>query len=117
MLTFSVVDDVLALLVIATVYATAVDRGALVAAAVCFALVLVALRLGVHGGGVYALLGAVTWLALSRSGIDPIVVGLAMGLLTDAAPASRTDLERASTLFPASASSRPPSWPAAPAPA
>jgi len=98
-LTFSVVDDVLALLVIATVYATAVDGRALVAAAVPFALVLVALRLGIHRGGVYALLGAATWLALSRSGVDPIVVGLAMGLLTYAAPAARTDLERVSTLF------------------
>jgi protein-disulfide isomerase len=44
-------------------------------------------------------LGVATWVALSRSGVDPIVIGLAMGLLTYAAPASRSDLERASVLF------------------
>ena len=34
-----------------------------------------------------------------RSGIDPVVVGLAMGLLTYASPAARADLERATDLF------------------
>ena len=47
----------------------------------------------------YAPLGVAAWLALSKSGINPIVVGLAMGLLTFAAPAARGDLERASDLF------------------
>jgi Na+/H+ antiporter NhaA len=98
-LTFSVVDDVIALVVIATVYATAVDAGALAEALAIFALVLVAVRLGIRTGAVYAVLGVATWIALSRSGVDPIVVGLAMGLLTFAAPASRGDLERATDLF------------------
>jgi Na+/H+ antiporter NhaA len=98
-LTFSVVDDVIALIVIATVYATAVDAGALAEALAIFALILVAVRLGVRVGAVYAVLGVATWITLSRSGVDPIVVGLAMGLLTYAAPASRSDLERATDLF------------------
>jgi protein-disulfide isomerase len=34
-----------------------------------------------------------------KSGIDPVVVGLAMGLLTYAYPVARVDLERASHLF------------------
>src|SRR5262249_20154297 len=59
----------------------------------------VAVGLGVRTGAVYAVLGVATWIALSRSGVDPIVVGLAMGLLTYAAPASRGDLERATDLF------------------
>jgi Na+/H+ antiporter NhaA len=99
MLTFSVVDDVIALIVIATVYATAVDVGALVQAVVVFGVVLACVAFGIHRGAVYALLGTATWLALSNSGVDPIVVGLAMGLLTYAAPAARTDLERATDLF------------------
>jgi protein-disulfide isomerase len=56
-------------------------------------------RLGIQRGVVYALLGLAAWLALSKSGVDPIVIGLAMGLLTFAAPAARGDLERASDLF------------------
>jgi protein-disulfide isomerase len=34
-----------------------------------------------------------------KSGVDPVVVGLVMGLSTGAYPAARTDLERASDLF------------------
>ena len=44
-------------------------------------------------------LGIAAWTAMFKSGVDPVVVGLAMGLLTYAYPASRTDLERATDLF------------------
>ena len=98
-LTFAVVDDVIALVVIATVYATAVDVSALAEALAIFALIVLVRQLRIRIGAVYAVLGVATWIALSRSGVDPIVVGLAMGLLTYAAPASRTDLERATDLF------------------
>jgi Na+/H+ antiporter NhaA len=98
-LTFSVADDVIALVVIATVYAAHVDVRALVEAVAIFGLVLLALRLRIHRGVVYAVIGVATWIALSKSGVDPVVVGLAMGLLTYAGPAGRTDLERASDLF------------------
>ena len=36
---------------------------------------------------------------LQALGVDPVVVGLVMGLLTVAHPAARTDLERASEEF------------------
>ena len=98
-LTFSVVDDVIALVVIATVYATHVDDTALVEAIAIFAVIILARQSRIRVGAVYAVLGVATWMALSRSGVDPIVVGLAMGLLTYAAPAARSDLERASDLF------------------
>ena len=38
-------------------------------------------------------------MAFLKSGVDPVVVGLAMGLLTIAYPAARADLERATDLF------------------
>ena len=44
-------------------------------------------------------LGIAAWVAVLKSGVDPVVVGLVMGLLTFAYPAARTDLERASDLF------------------
>ena len=100
MLTFSVVDDVVALVVIATVYAASLHVVALLTAVGLFAVVVVlAVPLGVRRGGVYAVLGVLAWYALSKSGVDPIVIGLAMGLLTFAAPPARSDLERASDLF------------------
>jgi protein-disulfide isomerase len=99
MLTVSVVDDLLALCVIAFVYSTHVALGALAAAIAIFAVILVVRATGVRRGAVYALLGLAAWVALQRSGVDPIVIGLALGLLTYAYPASRSDLERATDLF------------------
>jgi protein-disulfide isomerase len=54
---------------------------------------------GVHRGLVYAALGIVAWVAFFKSGVDPVVVGLVMGLLTQAYPAARSDLERATEKF------------------
>jgi Na+/H+ antiporter NhaA len=99
MLTVAVVDDVVALIVIATVYTDHVALRALLIAVGLFAAIVLAVSVGVRRGLVYAGLGAATWVALSKSGVDPVVVGLAMGLLTFASPAARTDLERATDLF------------------
>jgi protein-disulfide isomerase len=64
-----------------------------------FVVMLVARSAGVHNGAVYAALGATAWVAFLKAGVDPVVVGLAMGLLTIAYPAARADLERATDLF------------------
>jgi Na+/H+ antiporter NhaA len=99
MLTVVVVDDLVALIVIATVYT---DHLALVAVAVAvatFGLGLVAIRVRIRSGLFYATLAITIWVALFKSGVDPVVIGLAMGLLTYAAPAERGDLERATDLF------------------
>ena len=42
--------------------------------------------LGVRRGLVCRVLGAATWIAMLESGVEPVVVGLAMGLLTYAYP-------------------------------
>jgi Na+/H+ antiporter NhaA len=99
MLTISVVDDLASLAVIAFGYTEHLVPMALAVGVGIFG-VLLALRAGgVRHGMVYALLGIATWVAVLESGVDPIVVGLAMGLLTYAYPASRGDLERATDLF------------------
>ncbi|HEY5295853.1 MAG TPA: Na+/H+ antiporter NhaA [Gaiellaceae bacterium] len=99
MLTVCVVDDLVALVVIAVVYSSGLRVFALLVAAAFFAAFVLTARFGLQRGAVVALLGVGGWLALSKSGVDPIVIGLAMGLLTFAAPAARGDLERASELF------------------
>jgi Na+/H+ antiporter NhaA len=99
MLTFAVVDDLIALIVIAIAYSAALEAWPLVIAGAVFAVIALLARLRVQRGAIYAGLGVATWIALSKSGVDPIVIGLAMGLLTWARPASRSDLERASDLF------------------
>ncbi|HVM57584.1 MAG TPA: Na+/H+ antiporter NhaA [Gaiellaceae bacterium] len=99
LLTVSVVDDVAALGVIAVFYSSEVAWRALMIAVGIFAVVLAVRAAGVRVGLVYFLLGAAAWVALYESGVDPVVIGLAMGLLTYAYPVARSDLERASDLF------------------
>jgi Na+/H+ antiporter NhaA len=98
-LTVAVVDDIVALVVIAPAYAGAVAVQALIIGFVVFAVILVVRARRVHNGTVYALLAATAWVAFLKSGIDPVVVGLAMGLLTIAYTSARSDLERATDLF------------------
>jgi Na+/H+ antiporter NhaA len=99
MLTVAVVDDVVALGVIAVVYSEEIAVGALLAAIGIFAGILVVRAARIRVGLVYAILGAAAWVALFKSGVEPVVIGLAMGLLTFAYPATRTDLERATDRF------------------
>jgi Na+/H+ antiporter NhaA len=99
MLTFSVVDDLLALLVIAFVYSTNVSSRWLAVAFGVMLVVLLARSAGVRLGIAYFLLGVAMWVALFEAGVDPVVTGLVLGLLTFAYPAGRTDLERATDLF------------------
>jgi Na+/H+ antiporter NhaA len=99
MLTVVVVDDIVALVVIATVYTEQINLSALLAAFALFGAVLVVRALGVRVGLIYFALGAAVWVALLESGVEPIVVGLAMGLLAYAYPAARSDLERATERF------------------
>jgi Na+/H+ antiporter NhaA/predicted DsbA family dithiol-disulfide isomerase len=99
LLTFSVVDDLTALVVIAVVYSSRLRLPMLLAGIAILAGVLVLRLLRVRHGAPYLLFGVAAWIAFYESGVDPVVVGLLMGLLTYASPPSRTDLERASDLF------------------
>ena len=99
-LTVVVVDDLVALLVIGTAYSHDVVYGYLALArrrssssCSCCA------RSRCTAASVYAALGAAMWLAVYESGVEPVIVGLVMGLLTYAYPATRLDLERATKLF------------------
>ncbi|HEX5195067.1 MAG TPA: Na+/H+ antiporter NhaA [Solirubrobacteraceae bacterium] len=99
LLTVAVVDDLVALIVIAVAFTSSLHVVALAVGVGAFAVMLVFRARAVHNGGVYLVLGLVAWVAVLKSGIDPIVVGLAMGLLTIAFPAARADLEQATDLF------------------
>ena len=98
LLTLAVVDDLAALVVIATVYTTHVSFVALGIAAVLFG-ALVALRYAPFGRRPVSIgLAVGIWIAMLKSGIDPVISGLAIGLATSAYPPSREDLERATAL-------------------
>jgi Na+/H+ antiporter NhaA len=98
LLTLAVIDDLAALLVIATVYTTHISVVALAVAVALFVLLL-ALRYAPAGRRAVSIAVAVgLWIAMFKSGIDPVISGLAIGLATSAYPPSREDLERATAL-------------------
>jgi Na+/H+ antiporter NhaA len=99
MVTVVVVDDIVALGVIAFAYTNHLHVTALAIGVAIFAAMLVLRQAGVRRGAPYAVLGVATWVAVHESGIDPVIVGLALGLLTYAYTPAREDLERASNLF------------------
>ncbi|MFE9188120.1 Na+/H+ antiporter NhaA [Micromonospora sp. NPDC007208] len=99
LLTVAVVDDVVAIAVLAIAYPHHPSLTALIVAAAIFGVVLLVRGYGVRFGPVYALLGVAAWLAVSMSGVDPVAVGLVMGLLTYAYAPGRSDLQRASDQF------------------
>jgi Na+/H+ antiporter NhaA len=98
-LTVTVVDDIVALVVIATVYTHHVTVAPLLIAVGLFIVAVLLARWRVEYGLLYFALAAAGWVALVKSGVDPVVVGLGAGLIAYAAPAARPDLERATDLF------------------
>jgi Na+/H+ antiporter NhaA len=99
LLTFSVVDDLAGLVVIAAAYSADIKVIPLACGVALIAVVLVLRARGVRYGPFYLLIGIAAWVAFLKSGIDPIVVGLIFGLLTYAYSASRESLEQASDAF------------------
>jgi Na+/H+ antiporter NhaA len=99
LLTFSVVDDLAGIAVIAIFYSSHVKPVPLVIGIALLAVSGYVRRRGVRNGPVYLLLGLAAWVAFFNSGIDPIVTGLVIGLLTCAYPAARADLEQATETF------------------
>jgi len=98
LLTLAVVDDLAALVVIATVYTTHVSLVALAVAVALFG-VLVALRFVPFARSPVSIgIAVAIWVAMFKSGIDPVISGLAIGLGISAYPPSREDLERATAL-------------------
>ena len=98
LLTLAVFDDLGALLVIATAYTHHVSMPALLVAIGLFG-VLIALRYAPEWRRpASVVVGIGVWIAMFKSGIDPVISGLAVGLVTSAYPPSRENLERVTEL-------------------
>jgi Na+/H+ antiporter NhaA len=96
LLTLALFDDVAALVVIATVYPSRFSLAPLLVAIGLFG-ALAGLRHAPEGlrGGMAAIVGVSIWVALYESGIDPVVGGLAIGLVMSAHVPRRASLGRA----------------------
>ncbi|MGZ4508341.1 MAG: Na+/H+ antiporter NhaA [Blastococcus sp.] len=82
LLTLAVVDDLGGIVLIAVVYSGRISLPWLLAALVPLALTVVLRRWHVRAVPVYAVVATLCWLALSRSGVEPTMAGVAFALLT-----------------------------------
>ena len=84
MLSLAIIDDILAVIVIAAVFSSSIDVLWLAGAVAGLSVAFILNRLGVRRIGIYVLVGAGVWLCTLKSGIHPTVAGVLLGLLTPA---------------------------------
>ncbi len=94
LLSVAVVDDLAGLLVVAIAYTAHVSIVALLVAVVLFGLLLALRWMPVARRTLAIGLGFGIWLAMFKSGIDPVISGLAVGLATSAYTPSREEVSR-----------------------
>ncbi len=84
LLSIAIVDDILAIGVIAVVYTQGVSLAWLAAAVGLLGVVVVLRRVGVVDVWPYVVVGVAVWLATFESGVHATIAGVALGLLTPA---------------------------------
>jgi Na+:H+ antiporter, NhaA family len=92
LLTIAIVDDVIAIVLIAVFYSEGISLGWGAAAVVVLIGVVVLRRIGVRRIGAYFLVGCAAWLAMHESGVHPTIAGVALGLLCPARPVAGRDV-------------------------
>jgi NhaA family Na+:H+ antiporter len=86
LLTLAIVDDIIAILVIAVFYSSQINMMWLAAAIAGIAIVVVMNSLGVRTVVGYLIIGAAIWFCTLKSGIHPTISGVVLGLLTPSVP-------------------------------
>ena len=86
LLTVAIVDDIIAVAIIAIFYSSAISLVWLACATAALLGVVALRRLGVTRIAVYGLVGLVAWVAMHESGLHATIAGVALGLLTPARP-------------------------------
>lgn len=81
-----IIDDIVAILVIALFYTGAIMTGYLIAGGAVTALLIALNRSGVYGALPYAVCGAILWFFLHESGLHATLAGVILALLVPARP-------------------------------
>ncbi len=89
LLTLAIVDDIIAISVIALFYTDELSFGWLAGAVGGLLLVVALARAGVTAISVYVVIGSVVWLCTLESGVHATIAGVALGLLTPAGVVGR----------------------------
>jgi NhaA family Na+:H+ antiporter len=84
LLTLAIVDDLIAVLVIAIVFTEGISMGYLAFAVFGFAFTYFFNRIGFRSVAIFLLVGVGIWIAFHHAGIHPTIAGVVLGLLTPA---------------------------------
>src|SRR5699024_2873900 len=95
LLTLAVVDDLLAIIIIADAYSESLALLWLLAVAACVALFSLLVRRGITAWWVLLPLGLLAWYFMHASGVHATIAGVALGLATPALPLHANAAERA----------------------
>jgi len=81
LLALAIIDDIVAILIIAVFYTASLDYLGLVVAAAGLLLVLLFQRMGIGKAYAYLLPGAIVWFGLLKTGVHPTLAGVILGLM------------------------------------
>ncbi|MFZ5605365.1 MAG: Na+/H+ antiporter NhaA, partial [Pseudomonadota bacterium] len=82
LLALAIIDDIVAVLIIAVCFSGGLDPMGFVIAGVGIALVLGLQQIGIGSAYVYVIPGAVLWIGLLKTGAHPTLAGVVLGLMT-----------------------------------
>ncbi|WP_257385736.1 Na+/H+ antiporter NhaA [Tahibacter caeni] len=82
LLALAIIDDIVAILIIALFYSGGLDYSGFAVAALGVALVLGLQRIGIGAAFAYVFPGAILWAGLLKAGVHPTLAGVVLGLLT-----------------------------------
>ncbi len=84
LLTLAIVDDLIAVLVIAIVFTEGISMSYLTIAILGFVFTYFLNRIGVRSVAIYLMVGSGIWIAFHHAGVHPTIAGVVLGLLTPA---------------------------------
>lgn len=82
LLALAVIDDVIAVLIIAFFYSEGFQAGGLIVAAFGIVLIVALQRIGVGSARAYIVPGAIVWIGFLVTGVHPTLAGVVLGLMT-----------------------------------
>jgi NhaA family Na+:H+ antiporter len=82
LLALAIIDDIVAILIIAVFYNSSLDVSGIAIALAGIAMVLAFQRMGIAQAVVYILPGSIIWYGLLKTGVHPTLAGVILGLLT-----------------------------------
>jgi NhaA family Na+:H+ antiporter len=91
LLTLAIVDDIIAVIIIACFYSSGLDYTGFAISAAGILMVLLMQRLGIGMAPAYIVPGAVVWVGFLMSGAHPTLAGVVLGLLTPVVPSRRRE--------------------------